>query len=59
MNEALAQVLTIHGVISRNNPQGEAVLAEFNFGLDTIKETGEWFEIICRHLTEFRAMTQG
>ncbi len=59
LNEALAQVLTIHGVISKNNPQGEAMLAEFNSGLNAIKETGEWFEIVRRHLTEFRAMTQG
>jgi polar amino acid transport system substrate-binding protein len=59
LNESLAQVLTIHGVISKNNPQGEAMLAEFNSGLNAIKETGEWFEIVRRHLTEFRAMTQG
>jgi len=58
-NEQLAQVLTIHGVISKNNPQGEAMLAEFNSGLAAIKESGEWFEIVRRHLSEFRAMTQG
>ncbi|MEO1640999.1 MAG: transporter substrate-binding domain-containing protein [Pseudomonadota bacterium] len=58
-NEQLAQVLTIHGVISKNNPQGEAMLAEFNSGLAAIKDSGEWFEIVRRHLSEFRAMTQG
>lgn len=57
VNEQLAQVLTIHGVISKNNPQGQAMLAEFNSGLNAIKENGEWFEIVRRHLTEFRAMT--
>jgi len=59
LNEALAQVLTIHGVISKNNPQAEEMLAEFNSGLLKIKDTGEWFEIVRRHLTEFRSMTQG
>jgi polar amino acid transport system substrate-binding protein len=59
LNEELAQILTIHGVISKNNPQGEAMLAEFNSGLIAIKDTGEWFEIVRRHLSEFRAMTQG
>ena len=59
LNESLAQILTIHGVISKNNPQGEAMLAEFNSGLIKIKETGEWFGIVRRHLTEFREMTQG
>lgn len=57
LNDALAQILTIHGVISKNNPQGAAMLAEFNSGLIAIKGTGEWFEIVRRHLTEFRAMT--
>ena len=59
LNDALAQILTIHGVISKNNPQGETMLAEFNSGLQAIKDSGEWFEIVRRHLTEFRAMTQG
>ena len=58
-NEPLSQILTIHGVISKNNPQGAEMLAEFNSGLIAIKESGEWFEIVRRHLTEFRAMTQG
>jgi polar amino acid transport system substrate-binding protein len=58
-NEDLSQVLTVHGVISKNNPDGAEMLAEFNSGLNAIKESGEWFEIVRRHLTEFRAMTQG
>ncbi len=57
-NEGLNQILTVHGVISKNHPQGAEMLAEFNSGLNAIKDNGEWFEIIRRHLTEFRAMTQ-
>ncbi|MEM9787710.1 MAG: transporter substrate-binding domain-containing protein [Pseudomonadota bacterium] len=58
-NEPLSQVLTIHAVISKNHPQGAEMLGEFNSGLNAIKETGEWFQIIRRHLTEHRARTQG
>lgn len=57
LNESLSKILTLHAVISKNNPQGEAMLAEFNSGLAAIKDSGEWFEIVRRHLTEFRAMT--
>ncbi len=56
-NENINQVLTLHALTSKNNPRGEAILAEFNSGLNAIKENGEWFEIVRRHLTEFRAMT--
>jgi polar amino acid transport system substrate-binding protein len=59
LNEGLAQILTIHGVISKNNPRGQEMLTEFNSGLNAIKETGEWFEIVRRHLTAHRAATQG
>ncbi len=58
-NEPLSQTLTIHGVISKNNPQGAQMLAEFNSGLNVIKDSGEWFEIVRRHLTAHRAATQG
>ena len=58
-NEGLSQILTIHAVISKNHPQGAEMLGEFNSGLNAIKDTGEWFEIVRRHLTEHRARTQG
>ena len=58
-NENLSQVLTLHAVIAKNHPQGQEMLAEFNSGLNAIKETGQWFEIVRRHLTEHRAKTQG
>ncbi len=58
-NENLSQVLTLHAVIAKNHPQGQEMLTEFNSGLAAIKETGQWFEIVRRHLTEHRAKTQG
>ena len=59
VNEPLGQVLTLNAVISKNHPQGEEILAAFNGGLSAIKESGAWFEIVRRHLSEFRAKTQG
>ena len=57
--ESLGQVLNLGAVISVNHPQRDEILEVFNAGLNDIKESGEWFEIVRRHLTEFRAMTQG
>jgi len=56
-DENLGQVLTLHGVISKNHPQGNEMLAEFNSGLQKIKSSGEWFQIVLRHLQEHKAKT--
>ncbi len=57
-DENLSQVLTLHAVISKNHPQGQQMIAEFNSGLRKIKESGEWFQIALRHLQEHKAKTQ-
>ncbi len=57
-DENLSQVLTLHGVISKNHPQGQEMLGEFNSGLRKIKESGEWFQIVLRHLREHKENTQ-
>ena len=59
LNETLGKVITLHGLISVNHPQGEEIIATFDAGLNKIKESGEWFQIVRRHLSEFRAKTQG
>lgn len=56
-DESLSQVLTLHAVISKNHPQGNEMLAEFNSGLKKIKSSGEWFQIVLRHLQEHKAKT--
>ena len=57
-DEDLSQVLTIHAVISKTNPHAEEYLAALDSGINAIKENGEWFSIIRRHLTAHRALTQ-
>jgi len=57
-NEDLSQVLTIHAVIAKTNPMAETYLAQLDSGINKMKESGEWFSIIRRHLSAHRALTQ-
>ena len=58
-NEPLAKVLTMHAVISKSHPMADQYLATFDSGIARIKASGEWFEIVRRHLTAHRAKTAG
>ncbi len=55
LNETLGQVSTMHAVISYNNPNADAYIEVLNSGLRKIKENGEWFAIVQRHLSAHRA----
>jgi polar amino acid transport system substrate-binding protein len=57
-NEPLSQVLTVHAVISNTNPNAESYLETLNASLLDMKLKGEWFNIVRRHLSEFRAANQ-
>ncbi|MEL6640461.1 MAG: transporter substrate-binding domain-containing protein [Pseudomonadota bacterium] len=57
-HEPLSQVLTMHAVIAKTNPNAEVYLATLDSGIRKLKENGEWFSIIRRHLTAHRALTQ-
>ena len=57
-NETLSQVLTLHAVISNTNPNAEAYLETLDNSLRQMKSTGEWFNIVRRHLTESRSANQ-
>jgi len=57
-NENLSQVLTIHAVIAKTNPMADQYVAQLNSGINKMKDSGEWFSIIRRHLTAHRALTQ-
>lgn len=57
-DENLSQVLTIHAVISKTHPRGEELLAALDSGIVNIKDSGEWFSIVRRHLTGFRSGNQ-
>ncbi|MEP3846058.1 MAG: LysM peptidoglycan-binding domain-containing protein [Paracoccaceae bacterium] len=54
-NHSLSQVLTAHAVISNTNPNAEDYLKVLDDSLLEMKSNGEWFNIVRRHLSEFRA----
>ena len=46
----LATVSTMHAVTWATNPNGQAYLAALNNGVQKLRENGQWFEIVQRHL---------
>ncbi|MEL6678433.1 MAG: transporter substrate-binding domain-containing protein [Pseudomonadota bacterium] len=57
-NEGLSQVMTAHAVIAQNHPRRDEMLAALDSGILKIKNNGEWFAIVTRHIAEHRAFTQ-
>ena len=54
-NDVLDTVSTLNVVTSKNNPAGLEMITMVNEGLAEIKDNGEWFEIVRRHLAQHRA----
>ena len=46
----LAGIQTLHVLSPKTNPYGRTYLTLINRGLRTIRESGEWFEVVSRHL---------
>lgn len=51
-------IQTLHAITSVDHPRRDELLATINDGIRTIRENGEWFEIVQRHLVRHAAMTQ-
>ena len=58
LQEHLSYVATLHAVIAKTNPRGKEYLAALNSGIRKIKENGQWFQIVARHLAEHRHKMQ-
>ncbi len=56
--EALAKVIPISAVISKNHPRKDELLTQFNTALNELKSSGDWFQIVLRHLKDHKANTQ-
>jgi polar amino acid transport system substrate-binding protein len=54
----LADILTLHVLSHRTNPFGRTYLTQINQGLREMRESGEWFDVVARHLAEVAAGTQ-
>ena len=51
----LSTVATLHVFTPKTNPNGRAYLAVLNAGLDEMRASGEWLEIVARHLSAHNA----
>lgn len=49
---------TIHAVTSSTHPEREETLALLNAGIAAVRENGQWFEIVQRHLIKHKAKTR-
>ncbi len=57
-HDHLSYVATMHAVIAKTNPKGKEYLAALDSGIKKLKESGEWFQIVARHMSQHRAKTQ-
>lgn len=54
LNEALNDVSILYTIVAKTHPRKDEILTAINSGLKDIKESGEWFQIVRRHMTAFR-----
>ncbi|MEM7236764.1 MAG: transporter substrate-binding domain-containing protein [Pseudomonadota bacterium] len=54
----LASIQTLHVLSPKSNPYGRAYLTLINKGLRQMRESGEWFEVVSRHLADHAKRTQ-
>lgn len=54
----LAGIQTLHVISPKTNPYGRTYLTLINRGLRQVRESGEWFEVVSRHLSEHALRTQ-
>ncbi len=57
LNPALATFNTHHFVTAKTNPRGREYIAMLNNGLQEMRESGEWYDIVATGLAEFNNLT--
>jgi polar amino acid transport system substrate-binding protein len=55
LNPALATFNTHHFVTAKSNPRGRDFIAMLNNGLQEMRESGEWYDIVATGLAEYNA----
>lgn len=53
LNPALATFNTHHFVTSKANPRGREYIAALNRGIEEMRESGEWYDIVATGLSEY------
>lgn len=57
-NPSLVRFLSFHFVTSKSNPRADEYIALVNNGLNEMRESGEWYDIVSSGLAEYNAATQ-
>ena len=55
VNPTLVRFLTYHFIASRTNPRGRVYIAMLNAGLNEMRKSGEWYDIVATGLAEYNA----
>lgn len=58
LHEPLNHVSTVHVVIAKSHPNADSMIKVVDNGLDKLKNSGEWFDIVRTHLIEHRKQSQ-
>lgn len=58
VNPTLVRFLTFHFIASKNNPRGRIFIAMLNKGLNEMRKSGEWYDIVATGLAEYNAQNQ-
>jgi phage tail protein X len=57
LNPALATFNTHHFVTAKSNPRGAEYIAMLNRGMEEMRETGEWYDIVATGLADYNTPT--
>lgn len=57
LNPALATFNTHHFLAHKSNPKGREILDMLNRGMQEMRETGEWYDIVATGLAEYNAQS--
>lgn len=58
VNPTLVRFLTFHLITAKNNPRGRIYIAMLNKGLNEMRKSGEWYDIVATGLAEYNAQNQ-
>jgi len=57
VHESLNHASTVHVVIAKSHPKSDNMMSVVDNGLDKLKNSGDWFNIVRRHMSEHRKKT--
>jgi hypothetical protein len=58
VNPVLVQILSMHLLTAKSNPNGKEYLEMLNKGITEMRESGEWYDILATSIAEYREQNQ-